>query len=149
MLGAEDAVNPMIVFITSASTELVSIDRAQYCVSKAALSMTARLFAARLAPHGIAVHEVRPGFIQTDMTASAGSATIDQWIADGRVPMPRWGKPEDMAGAALFLASPLAGWVTGTTLHVDGGALAAAGWYRDPQGTWTNVPVISGNGFNF
>ena len=52
-------------------------------------------------------------------------------------------------GAALFLASDLAGWITGTTINLDGGALAAGGWYRDPKGLWTNVPVVTGNGFNF
>jgi 3-oxoacyl-[acyl-carrier protein] reductase len=61
----------------------------------------------------------------------------------------RFGTPEDMAGAALFIASPLAGWITGTALHVIGGALAAADWYGDPKGLWTNVPAITGNGFNF
>jgi hypothetical protein len=53
-----------------------------------------------------------------------------------------------MAGGILFLASPLAGWITGSTLHADGGALAAAGWYRDPKGSWTNMPVVTGNGMN-
>ena len=48
-----------------------------------------------------------------------------------------------------FLASELSAWVTGTTINLDGGALAAGGWYRDPNNFWTNVPVITGNGFNF
>lgn len=118
---ADPALCRSIVFVTSIAAELVSTDRAQYCVSKAALSMTARLFAARLAPHGIAVHEVRPGFIQTDMTASAGSATIDQWIADGRVPMPRWGKPEDVGMAISTLASGRMPYSTGQPFWVAGG----------------------------
>ncbi|MFC7411324.1 3-ketoacyl-ACP reductase [Hydrogenophaga atypica] len=110
-----------IVFVTSIAAEMASTDRAQYCVSKAALSMTARLFAARLAPHGVAVHEVRPGFIQTDMTASAGSATIDQWIAEGRVPMPRWGKPEDVGLAISTLASGRMPYITGQPFWIAGG----------------------------
>ena len=74
----------------------------------------------------------------------AASALLPHWI-----PLGRFGTPNDMAGAILFLASPLAAWITGTALHVDGGALAAAGWYRDPKGIWTNMPVMTGNGLNF
>lgn len=118
---SDPAICRSIVFVTSIAAEMASTDRAQYCVSKAALSMTARLFAARLAPHGIAVHEVRPGFIQTDMTASAGSATIDQWIAEGRVPMPRWGKPEDVGLAISTLASGRMPYTTGQPFWVAGG----------------------------
>ena len=69
---------------------------------------------------------------------------IPNWI-----PLGRFGTPQDMASGILFLASPHAAWITGTALHIDGGALAAAGWYRDPRGTWTNLPVLSGNGLNF
>ena len=65
----------------------------------------------------------------------------ERWI-----PLGRFGRPSDCAGAALYLASPLAAWVTGSAINIDGGALAAAGWYRTPQGEWTNVPLISGNG---
>ena len=53
-----------------------------------------------------------------------------------------------IAGAALYLASPLAGWVTGTAIHVDGGSLAAAGWVRDVNGVWTNMPLVTVNGLN-
>ncbi|MDP4918478.1 MAG: SDR family oxidoreductase, partial [Haliea sp.] len=65
------------------------------------------------------------------------------------IPLERFGTPQDAAGCALFLASELSAWVTGTTINLDGGALAAAGWYRDPNDLWTNVPVVTGNGFNF
>jgi hypothetical protein len=54
-----------------------------------------------------------------------------------------------MAGCAVFLASELSAWVTGTTIHADGGALAAGGFYRTPSGRWTNVPVVTGDGFGF
>jgi NAD(P)-dependent dehydrogenase (short-subunit alcohol dehydrogenase family) len=56
------------------------------------------------------------------------------------IPQGRFGVPADHAGAIMFLASPLAGWVNGTTLHVDGGAHAAGGWYRTPAG-YTNMPI--------
>ena len=68
-------------------------------------------------------------------------ANADKWI-----PLGRFGRPEDCAGAALYLASPLASWVTGSAIHVDGGALAAAGWTRTPTGEWTVVPMVTGNG---
>src|SRR5271155_2555486 len=61
------------------------------------------------------------------------------------VPLGRFGRPADSAGCVVFLASELAGWVTGTVIHADGGALAAAGWYRDDRDAWTNMPVIKGN----
>ena len=71
-------------------------------------------------------------------------AQMDKWI-----PLGRFGRPEDMAGAALYLASPLASWVTGSSIHVDGGALAAAGWTRTPDNQWTVMPMVSGNGIDF
>ena len=62
-------------------------------------------------------------------------------------PLGRFGTPDDMAGAALFLASELSAWVTGTTIHVDGGALAAGGFYRvQESGHWTNMPIVTGGG---
>jgi 3-oxoacyl-[acyl-carrier protein] reductase len=110
-----------IVIVTSIAAEMISIDRSQYCISKAALSMVTRLFATRLAQHNIHVHEVRPGFIRTDMTASAGSEVIDQWIAQGRVPMPRWGEPEDVGSAISTLACGRLPYTTGQAFWVAGG----------------------------
>lgn len=110
-----------IVVITSIAAEMISPDRAQYCVSKAALSATTRLFAARLAGAGIAVHEVRPGFMRTDMTASAGSEVIDQWIEQGRVPIPRWGTPTDVGRTVSTLALGLIPYTTGQSFWVAGG----------------------------
>lgn len=110
-----------IINITSIAAEMVSTDRAQYCVGKSALSMASRLFAARLAPEGIHVHEVRPGFMRTDMTASAGSAAIDQWIAQGRVPIARWGTPEDVGQAVSSLACGRLPYTTGQPIWVAGG----------------------------
>ncbi|MDH4869438.1 SDR family NAD(P)-dependent oxidoreductase [Pseudomonas sp. BN515] len=121
-----------------------------YAAFKAAIGGFTKSLALELGPVGIRVNQIAPESTETPqlpmslMIAPEHGAQLPNWI-----PLGRFGQPEDMAGAALFLASPLSGWVTGTTLHVDGGALAAAGWYRDPKGTWTNVPVITGNGFNF
>lgn len=121
-----------------------------YAAFKAAIGGFTKSLALELGPVGIRVNQIAPESTETPqlpmslMIAPEHQTQVPNWI-----PLGRFGQPEDMAGAALFLASPLSGWVTGTTLHVDGGALAAAGWYRDPKGTWTNVPVITGNGFNF
>ncbi len=110
-----------IVIITSIAAELVSVDRAPYCIGKSALSTVARLFAVRLAAHDIHVHEVRPGFIRTDMTASAGSEVIDRWIAEGRVPVPRWGTPQDVGAAVSTLAGGQLPYTTGQPFWVAGG----------------------------
>lgn len=113
---------PAIVFITSASTELVSIDRAQYCVSKLGLSMWAKALAVRLAPEGIPVFEIRPGVIRTDMTAKV-AAKYDARIADGLIPAGRWGEGEDVAAAVAALTSGQFAYATGTVINVDGGLL--------------------------
>ena len=113
---------PGIVFITSASTELVSIDRAQYCVSKLGLSMWAKALAVRLAPEGIPVFEIRPGVIRTEMTAKV-AAKYDARIADGLIPAGRWGEGEDVAAAVAALTSGQFAYATGTVINVDGGLL--------------------------
>ena len=109
-----------IIFITSISAALVSVNRGEYCVSKAGLSMTARLFAARLAEAGVAVYEVRPGIISTDMTAPVREI-YDRRIADGLVPERRWGVPEDVGRVVAALARGDLPYATGTIVHVDGG----------------------------
>lgn len=110
----------LIVFVTSVSATLASVNRGEYCVSKAGLGMVAALFAARLADAGIAVHEVRPGIIDTDMTAGV-HAQYDQRIADGLQPIRRWGTPDDVGRAVAALASGAFPFSTGGTFLVDGG----------------------------
>jgi NAD(P)-dependent dehydrogenase (short-subunit alcohol dehydrogenase family) len=109
-----------IVFITSVSAEMASVNRGEYCVSKAGLAMAARLFAARLAEAGITVYEVRPGIIATDMTAPVHDA-YDRRIADGLVPERRWGQPEDVGRVVAALARGDLPYATGSVIHVDGG----------------------------
>ena len=109
-----------IVFVTSVSADMASINRGDYCVSKAGLSMAARLFAVRLAAHGIPVYEVRPGIIETDMTAAV-KAVYDQRIADGLVPERRWGTPDDVGRIVAALLRGDAPYATGSIINVDGG----------------------------
>jgi 3-oxoacyl-[acyl-carrier protein] reductase len=109
-----------IVFVTSVSAELASINRGDYCVSKAGLAMAARLFAVRLASSAIPVFEVRPGVIATDMTARVKDV-YDQRIADGLVPEGRWGTPADVGRVVAALLRGDAPYATGSVVHVDGG----------------------------
>ena len=109
-----------IVFITSISAEFASTNRGEYCVSKAGLAMTARLFAARLAEHAIPVYEVRPGIIATDMTAGVRES-YDRRIADGLAPDRRWGQPEDVGRVVVALLRGDLPYSTGAVINVDGG----------------------------
>jgi|WetSurMetagenome_2_1015567.scaffolds.fasta_scaffold158882_2 3-oxoacyl-[acyl-carrier protein] reductase len=118
--AAEAGPGPAIVFITSISARVSSTARAEYCVSKAGLSMAARVFADRLAAEGINVYEIRPGIIQTSMTAGVREK-YDGLIADGLVPQMRWGFPEDVGRAVAALARGDFGYSTGLVLEVSGG----------------------------
>src|SRR4051812_28925125 len=117
---ADPAFRAAIVFITSVSAEMASTNRGDYCISKAGLSMAARLFASRLASHGIPVYEVRPGIIDTDMTAGVREA-YDKRIADGLVPERRWGQPEDVGRVVAALLRGDLPYATGSIVNVDGG----------------------------
>jgi NAD(P)-dependent dehydrogenase (short-subunit alcohol dehydrogenase family) len=109
-----------IVTVTSVSAELASPERIDYCISKAGLAMWIKGLALRLAAEGIAVFDVRPGVIRTDMTAGV-VAQYDQRIADGLVPAKRWGEPGDVAGVIAALASGDFSFATGSVINVDGG----------------------------
>jgi NAD(P)-dependent dehydrogenase (short-subunit alcohol dehydrogenase family) len=113
-------VDPQIHFITSVSAEFASINRGEYCVSKAGLSMAVKLFATRLAEAGIRVFEIRPGVIATDMTESV-KAIYDRRLAEGLAPIERWGRPEDVGAAVVSLASGGIPYATGNVIEVDGG----------------------------
>ncbi len=108
-----------IVTVSSVSAEMASIERGEYCLSKAGLGMLTKLFALRLAPLGIGVFEVRPGVIRTAMT-EAVSGKYDRLIAEGLVPMRRWGLPEDIARVVCSLASGKLAFATGSVINVDG-----------------------------
>jgi len=109
-----------IVFVTSVSAELASTRRGEYCVSKAGLAMAARLFAARLAEDDIPVYDVRPGIIETDMTAPV-HADYDARIAGGLVPARRWGTADEVGRVVAALLRGDLPYATGSVINVDGG----------------------------
>jgi 3-oxoacyl-[acyl-carrier protein] reductase len=111
---------PQIVNITSVSAYTASVNRGDYCVAKAGLAMMTKLYAARLAEHGIRVYEVRPGIIETDMTAGVRER-YDRLIEEGLTPIPRWGLPEDVGRAVAALAAGSLPFSTGEVINVDGG----------------------------
>ena len=109
-----------VINIASANADMASIDRAEYCLSKAGVAMMTKLYAVRLAEAGIGVFEIRPGVIRTDMT-SVASAKYDKLIAEGLTPVRRWGEPEDIGRVAVALAAGEFHFSTGEIVHVDGG----------------------------
>jgi 3-oxoacyl-[acyl-carrier protein] reductase len=109
-----------IVFIGSISSFTASTNRGDYCLTKAAVSMAVKLFAARLAPHHIPVFEIEPGIIRTDMIAAVESV-YEKRIADGLLPQRRMGEPADVADAVRAIADGKLDYCTGQVLHVDGG----------------------------
>ena len=110
----------VIVNVSSCSSVVSSVNRGEYCVSKAGVSMLTTLYADRLAQEGILVHEVRPGVIATDMT-SAVQDKYDKMIGDGMFPIARWGTPQDVANAVSALCSDKFLYTTGNYIDVDGG----------------------------
>ncbi len=109
-----------ISFVTSVSATMVSIERAEYCISKAGAAMMAELFAVRLAPHGIGVFELRPGIIETGMTAGVKDKYTAR-IEDGLVPAQRWGRPQDIGSVVVPIAEGHLAFATGSAIQVDGG----------------------------
>lgn len=109
-----------IVNISSISAYAASVNRGEYCISKAGVSMATALFAARLAEYGIRVYEIRPGIIETDMTAPV-KKKYDQLIAGGFAPIKRWGTPEDVGKAVAAIARGDLPYSTGEVINVDGG----------------------------
>lgn len=109
-----------IVFITSISSYTASVNRAEYCISKAGLSMSVALFAQRLAPHNVQVFEIRPGIIRTDMIIAA-EKRYEEKIAAGLIPQRHMGEPQDVARAVRAIADGLLDYSAGQVIDVDGG----------------------------
>ncbi len=117
--------------------------RPVYGAYKAAIGGFTRSLAVDLGNAGVRVNAIAP-----DLTESL-QVRYSEWVPPEHadripawVPVGRFGTADDIAGVALFLASDLSAFVTGTTIHADGGSLAAGGWFRTPDGTWTNRPVL-------
>ena len=117
---ADPAFAAHIINITSISATVVSINRGEYCIAKAGLSMLSQLFATRLGADGIPVYEVRPGVIKTDMTAGV-TEKYDKLIAGGLCVQPRWGFPPDIGKSVAALARGDFPFSTGQVIMVDGG----------------------------
>ena len=109
-----------LVFVTSVSAYMASVNRGDYCVSKAGLAMATKLWAIRLAGENVQVFEVRPGIMATDMTAGVKDK-YDHLIAEGLVPQGRWGTAEDVGRAVAALVEGRLPYATGDVINVDGG----------------------------
>lgn len=110
-----------IVNIGSLTSELARATVAPYTVAKGGIKMLTRAMAAEWAQHGIQANAIGPGYMITDMNqALIENPEFDAWVK-GRTPAKRWGKPEELVGAAVFLASPASDYVNGQIIYVDGG----------------------------
>jgi NAD(P)-dependent dehydrogenase (short-subunit alcohol dehydrogenase family) len=118
--NADASFQGTIVNISSVSATEASINRGDYCISKAGVSMATQLWAHRLAEFGIAVYEIRPGIVESDMTAAV-KEKYDRLLAEGLTVENRWGQPQDVGRAVAMLARGELTYATGNVLNIDGG----------------------------
>ena len=116
-IGADES---FVVNISSISAYAASTNRADYCISKAGISMMTQLYARRLVSENIRVFEIRPGIIETDMTAPV-KEKYDGLIKEGLFPIKRWGQPKDVARAVLGIVKGYYPYTTGEVINIDGG----------------------------
>jgi 3-oxoacyl-[acyl-carrier protein] reductase len=109
-----------LIFVTSISADTASVNRGEYCIAKAGLSMSAQLWSVRLAASGVQVFELRPGIMETDMTAGV-KGKYDELIAGGLVPQMRWGAPQDVGLAVEAILKDYFPFSTGAVIPIDGG----------------------------
>lgn len=120
MLAATSNDYRSMLFVTSVSAGVVSVERAEYCISKAGAAMMAQLFAIRMASKGVGVFDLRPGIIDTGMTEAVRDK-YSKLIAEGLVPAGRWGVPLDIGSVAVPLALGQFGFSSGAVIPIDGG----------------------------
>lgn len=117
----QDENKPKIVVVSSISAYAASVDRGDYCIAKAGLTMLTQLWATRLAGHGINVYELRPGIIKTDMTGGVQEKYDKLIFEQDLTPIKRWGEPEDVGKAVVAIAQGLLPFSTGQVIDIDGG----------------------------
>ncbi len=120
--GSPSKSHRSIINITSTNAEAASIQRGEYCISKAGAAMITKLFASRLSDEGIGVYEIQPGFIATDMTAPS-RGKYDTLIEGGLTVIKRFGEPEDVARIAVTMAQGLIPYTVGQVVRADGGLM--------------------------
>lgn len=134
-----------IVNVTTVETIRGIPGQTVYSAYKAAVGQFTKSLAVEVGRHGIRANAVAPDLIETPQLPYSEWVPPDQrWRWATWAPLGRHGTPDDVAGAVLFFASPLAAFVTGTTLNVDGGTIAAGGWFARTRGGWTNRPMFEG-----
>jgi NAD(P)-dependent dehydrogenase (short-subunit alcohol dehydrogenase family) len=109
-----------VIVVSSVSANTVSVNRGEYCISKAGLAMVTQLWAVRLATEGVQVFELRPGIMETDMTGAV-KEKYDRLIGNGLVPMRRWGQPDDVGEAVAAILEGRFPYTTGDVFNIDGG----------------------------
>jgi 3-oxoacyl-[acyl-carrier protein] reductase len=133
-----------IIYITSVEAHRAVPNRAVYGAMKAGVTNLAKTLALELGPDNIRINTVAPDIFPTPNSGGAGREYEQTFkgklSVTASIPLARFGTDEDLSGCLLFLASDLSSYVTGTTLHVDGGTLASSGWFNWPEGGWANMP---------
>jgi 3-oxoacyl-[acyl-carrier protein] reductase len=124
MIRQNPSARRSIINISSVSATVASVNRGDYCISKAGIAMATKLWAVRLAEYGIGVYEVRPGIIETDMTEGV-KGKYDALIEGGILLEKRWGTPQDVGRAVRVLALGELSYATGAVLVLDGGLTVA------------------------
>ena len=133
-----------IVNVSSVEAFRAIPNRPVYSAFKAAITGFTRSLAVDVGNSGVRVNAIAPDLVESlQVPYSKWVAPEDADRIPSWVPVGRFGTADDVAGVALFLASDLSSFVTGTTIHADGGSLAAGGWFRRPDDTWTNRPTIT------
>src|SRR3954447_2639741 len=131
-----------VINVTTVEAFRAIPQHAVYSAFKAGVTQFTKSLAMEVGGHGVRVNAIAPDLTETlQVPYSRWVKPEQEHLIPTWVPLGRFGQPDDIAGVAVFLASDLSAFVTGTTVHADGGSLAAGGWYRTSRGGWTNRPM--------